>query len=74
MEWTQRKPTRLLCFAGRRDEFCCGGMIGGAEIVRDLGVSDSCRALRAESIQTPGEMHQLRFTLNNIPAQGEDFT
>jgi len=73
-EWTQRKPTRFLCFAGTRDEFCCGGMMGRAEIVSSLSVSDSRRALRAESIRTPGETNQLRFALNNITGQGEDFT
>jgi len=71
---TQRKPTRFLCFAGSRDEFCCGGLIGRAEIVRGLRVSDSRKALPAKSIETPGEINQLRFALNNITAQGEDFT
>jgi hypothetical protein len=71
---TQRKPTRFLGFAGSRDEFCCGGMTARAEIVRSSRVCDNRKALRAKSIETADEINQLRFALNNIAAQGEDFT
>jgi len=49
-------------------------MIGRAEIVSSLGVCDRRKALPAKSIETPGEINQLRFALNNITARGEDFT
>ena len=49
-------------------------MTARAEIVRSSRVCDRRKALRAKSIETAGEINQLRFALNNIAAQGEDFT
>ena len=49
-------------------------MTARAEIVRSSRVCDNRKALRAKSIETADEINQLRFALNNITAQGEDFT